>query len=125
MLNVKIDTKEIFHVITPLNTSISANMSEELNKTIIKTQESENKSIVLNLGHVSEVEAPLLKSLAQLEMHFKGIQKSFVICNIREELKQNPSFTQQLTELNLAPTESEAWDIVQMEEIERELGSEN
>jgi anti-anti-sigma regulatory factor len=125
MLNVKIDTKEIFHVITPLNTSISANMSEELNKTIIKTQESENKSIVLNLGHVSEVEAPLLKSLAQLEMHFKGIQKSFVICNIREELKQNPSFTQQLTELNLAPTESEAWDIVQMEEIERELGSES
>jgi anti-anti-sigma regulatory factor len=125
MLNVKIDTKEIFHVITPLNTSISANMSEELNKTIIKTQESENKSIVLNLGHVSEVEAPLLKSLAQLEMHFKGIQKSFVICNIREELKQNPSFSQQLTELNLAPTESEAWDIVQMEEIERELGSES
>lgn len=125
MLNVKIDTKEIFHVITPLNTSISANMSEELNKTIIKTQESENKSIVLNLGHVSEVEAPLLKSLTQLEMHFKGIQKSFVICNIREELKQNPSFSQQLTELNLAPTESEAWDIVQMEEIERELGSES
>jgi anti-anti-sigma regulatory factor len=125
MNNVKIDTKEIFHVITPLNTSISANMSEELNKTIIKTQESENKSIVLNLGHVSEVEAPLLKSLAQLEMHFKGIQKSFVICNIREELKQNPSFSQQLTELNLAPTESEAWDIVQMEEIERELGSES
>lgn len=125
MLNVKIDTKEIFHVITPLNTSISANMSEELNKTIIKTQESENKSIVLNLGHVSEVEAPLLKSLAQLEMHFKGIQKSFVICNIREELKQNPSFSQQLTELNLALTESEAWDIVQMEEIERELGSES
>ena len=125
MLNVKIDTKEIFHVITPLNTSISANMSEELNKTIIKTQESENKSIVLNLGHVSEVEAPLLKSLAQLEMHFKGLNKSFVICNIREELKQNPSFSQQLTELNLAPTESEAWDIVQMEEIERELGSES
>ena len=125
MKNVKIDTKEIFHVITPLNTSISANMSEELNKTIIKTQESENKSIVLNLGHVSEVEAPLLKSLAQLEMHFKGLNKSFVICNIREELKQNPSFSQQLTELNLAPTESEAWDIVQMEEIERELGSES
>ncbi len=125
MLNVKIDTKEIFHVITPLNTSISANMSEELNKTIIKTQESGNKSIVLNLCHVSEVEAPVLKSLAQLQIHFKGIQKSFVICNIREELKQNPSFSQQLAELNLAPTESEAWDIVQMEEIERELGSES
>ena len=122
MLNVKIDTKEIFHVITPLNTSISANMSEELNKTIIKTQESENKSIILNLSNVHQCDAQFVVELMRLEKFFKEKQKSFVLCNLQEEFKKQTSLTKGLAELNIAPTESEAWDIAQMEEIERELG---
>ena len=50
--------------------------------------------------------------------------KSFVICNLSENIKQNLIEWGILDNIESAPTESEAWDIVQMEEIERELDAE-
>jgi hypothetical protein len=43
---------------------------------------------------------------------------------MKEAIKENFAAWGILDDLNTTPTASEAWDIVQMEEIERELGAE-
>jgi anti-anti-sigma regulatory factor len=44
-----------------------------------------------------------------------------VICNLQPAVEQLLEQNELLELMNVTPTESEAWDIVQMEEIEREL----
>ena len=48
---------------------------------------------------------------------------SFVICEIQPAVSHKLETLELSEVLNITPTESEAWDIVQMEEIERELMS--
>ena len=45
MIKFKIDTKEIFHVISIEETNLTANMAEDLMELVAKKQEEENKSI--------------------------------------------------------------------------------
>ncbi|RYY56413.1 MAG: anti-anti-sigma factor, partial [Chitinophagaceae bacterium] len=46
---------------------------------------------------------------------------SFVICELSSEVEAFLDQLELLELMNVTPTETEAWDIVQMEEIEREL----
>jgi anti-anti-sigma regulatory factor len=121
-MNVKIDTKEIFHVISIMDSELTANMSETLLALIAKKQEEETKSIILNFEMVQQMDKDFAEVLNTLKETLSAESKSFVICNLTENVKQN-LFNWGILELvNHTPTESEAWDIVQMEEIERELG---
>ena len=124
-MNVKIDTKEIFHVISIMDSELTANMSATLLALIAKKQEEESKSIILNLETVKQMDKDFASELNNLKENLYSENKSFVICNVSENIKQNLSNWGMLETLNYTPTESEAWDIVQMEEIERELGMEN
>jgi len=44
-----------------------------------------------------------------------------VICELQPPVEEFLDKGQLLEMMNMTPTESEAWDIIQMEEIEREL----
>jgi anti-anti-sigma regulatory factor len=123
-MNVKIDTKEIFHVISIMDSELTANMSETLLALIAKKQEEETKSIILNFEMVQQMDKDFTPVLTNLNENLYAESKSFVICNLSENVKQNLSNWGILETINHTPTESEAWDIVQMEEIERELGME-
>ncbi len=122
-MNVKIDTKEIFHVITLLDNELTANMSADLQAIIAKKQEEDTKSLILNISQVEQIVegfAPGLLAIAEMQT---ALNKSFVVCNINDKVKTQLNTWGTLEKLNTTPTESEAWDIVQMEEIERELGA--
>jgi hypothetical protein len=121
-MNVKIDTKEIFHVISIMESELTANMSATLLALIAKKQEEETKSLILNFEKVQQMEKDFTPVLTNLNENLYAESKSFVICNLSENVKQNLSNWGILETINHTPTESEAWDIVQMEEIERELG---
>ena len=123
-MNVKIDTKEIFHVISILDTELTANMSALFMEIITKKQEEDAKSLILDLSHVDEMDQSFASTLKSLSSNTYADQKSFVICNMKDTIKENLAVWGILDDLNTTPTESEAWDIVQMEEIERELGAE-
>ena len=47
--------------------------------------------------------------------------RSFVICSLQSVVEKLLEKMELLEVMNVTLTESEAWDIVQMEEIEREL----
>jgi anti-anti-sigma regulatory factor len=121
---VKIDTKEIFHVISILDTDLTANMSASFLAIIAKKQEEDAKSLILDLNHVDSIDQSFASGLKSLSAQIYAEQKSFVICKLKEAVKEKLAEWGILDDLNTTPTESEAWDIVQMEEIERELGAE-
>lgn len=120
-MKVKIDTKEKFHVITPLETNISANLTENLNDLMHGFLENDVKNVVFNAAQVQSIDEVVADSIAALHQDFYAQNASFVICSLQAEVENLLDSKGYLDFLNITPTESEAWDIVQMEEIEREI----
>ena len=120
-MNVKIDTKEKFSVITPAEEVITANMTEELVALFHTYLQKKIPHLILNIKAVKELSKEAAENIAQVQQHFYENNVSFVICEINEEVEAQLEKMELLELLNSTPTESEAWDIVQMEEIEREL----
>ena len=118
---VKIDTREKFHVITLNSTNIAANMTAELKESLHPLLKTAVKNIVFNLRNIESVELAAAESLASLQQYFYENNASFVFCELQKSVEDFLEEQEILEFLNVTPTESEAWDIVQMEEIEREL----
>lgn len=124
-MNVKIDTKEKFAVITPHEAQLSANMAEQLLDILQKQAKGTVPHLVLNLEHVAHIDKTLAARVAEVQQEFYENNFSFVVCCMQQEVEKEfdePGF---LETMNVTPTESEAWDIIQMEEIERELLDDN
>ncbi|HRP55699.1 STAS domain-containing protein [Agriterribacter sp.] len=120
-MNFKIDTKEKFHVISLNESRFSANMTDKLRELFNEVTQNDVKHIILNLKTVQTLEQPAAKFLAEAQQEAYTSHRSFVVCAIQPSVKQTLKSFDLLELLNVTPTESEAWDIVQMEEVEREL----
>ena len=117
----KIDTKEKFTVITPMSETLSDNLTAELIQTATNHLQKDIKNMVLNLGQVQSIDEDAATHLVKLEQTFYENNASFVICEIQPKVTEQFEKFNLLELINITPTESEAGDIVQMEEIEREL----
>ena len=120
-MQVKTDTKERFHAITLPGPVLSATMTDELAACLVPYLQNDVKNVVINLSEVKEMEPVLAARLVEIQQQFYENQASFVLCCVDKELEERLDEWELLELLNITPTESEAWDIVQMEEIEREL----
>lgn len=120
-MNVKIDTKEKFHVITIDEPVFSANMTAYLRKSLDEVTQNPVKHIVLNLQAVNEITPDMAGFIAEQQQLANEEGRSFVVCGMQPGVKDFFKEEGLLDMINHTPTESEAWDIVQMEEIEREL----
>lgn len=120
-MNVKTDTKEKFTVITPLEEALSVNMTEELSQLLLNHLQKDIPHVVLNMDQVKSMDEKSGELLATTQQNFYEANCSFVICNLRPGVEDSLDKLDLLELMNVTPTESEAWDIVQMEEIEREL----
>jgi anti-anti-sigma factor len=127
-MKVKIDTKEKFHAITLPGPSLSADMAAELTDLLLPyLQNAANlppkpvKNIVLNLKELQSLDEAAAEMLVKLQQIFYENNTSFVVCAIQKPVEDFLDSVNLLEIMNTTPTESEAADIVQMEEIEREL----
>ncbi len=120
-MKVKIDTKEKFYVVTLMETIFSANIAADLSQLVTKFLQQEIRSVVLKLSALEAIEDKGAEELAQLQQLFYENSASFVICEIKPSIEEKLEELELLEVMNTTRTESEAWDIVQMEEIEREL----
>lgn len=121
IMKVKIDTKEKFYVITLMEPILSDNIAADLSQLVTKFLQQKLRNVVLKIEEVETIEDKAAEELAQLQQLFYENSASFVICNVQPSVEQKLEELELLEEMNITPTESEAWDIVQMEEIEREL----
>src|SRR5260221_4145314 len=124
-MNVKIDTKEKFHVITLPGPSISATMTEELASGLLSYLQKDVKSIVLVLKDIKTIDNAAAEKLVSVQQKFYENNTSFIICELQKPVEEFLDQISLLEMMNITPTETEAGDIVQMEEIERELSGDD
>jgi anti-anti-sigma factor len=121
-MQFKIDTSEKFHAIQIKEPVLSANMTEELDACLMPLLQQEVKNVVLILQDIQTVDNAAGEHLVKLQQSFYEQNASFVVCCLQKQVEKALDAADLLELLNAAPTESEAWDIIHMEEIERELG---
>ena len=120
-MNVKTDTKEKFHVITICETEIAANMTADLEQSLKLYLKNNVKNVILNCKDIQILDDAAAETIVKIQQQFYEQNSSFVVCELKPELVESLDKSGLLELMNVVPTESEAWDIIQMEEIERDL----
>jgi anti-anti-sigma regulatory factor len=121
-MKIKIDTKEKFTVLRLQETVFSENMADELNKTVLKLLQNEPvKNVTVDFANVAAAEKNALLRLPDLYMQTMENNASLVFFNIPILVKRLLNELDLPDVLNITPTESEASDMVHMEEMEREM----
>ncbi|HMP93080.1 MAG TPA: STAS domain-containing protein [Phnomibacter sp.] len=120
-MSLKIDTKEKFYELAWTAPSFTANMTAGQDKMLSELLKNAPFNVVLNMEAVAEVDKEATEWLSTWQQRFYEQNHSFVICQVQPVVEALWDRWELLELLNITPTLSEAWDIVQMEEIEREL----
>ena len=120
-MQVKIDTREKFHAITITEPVLAANMTEELDQCLLPILEKDVKNVVLILKDTQTVEDAAAEDLVRIQQAFYDNSSSFVICELAPAVEKSLEDNGLLELMNVTPTESEAWDIIHLEEVERDL----
>ena len=120
-MEVKTDTKEKFHVIRVETLNFTAIMAAELNRQLLELLKDNTKNVVVNLQGIANMEEEAAETLVRVQQKFYEEGASFVVCCLQKNVESFLDEKELLEIMNFTPTESEAYDIVQMEEIEREL----
>ena len=118
---VKTDTKEKFHAITVPGPSLSATMTDELDNCLLPYLQNDVKNLVVILGEIKTIDTVAGEKLVSIQQKFYESNASFVICEMQKPVEKFLEQNNLLKMMNVTPTQSEAWDIVQMEELEREF----
>ena len=119
-MNPKIDTREKFTIITLDSDFSSDNLTAEF-KELIHLQLQHKTNIVINLKNIARLDEAAIEELAALQEQFYAQNISFVLCGIVPAVLAVIKEMELDDVMNITPTETEALDIVQMEEVEREL----
>lgn len=120
-MQVKIDTREKFTLLTPVTDFLADNIAADLFAAVNQVKELPVKNLILSFKQVAALDTNVAVSVARTQQSFYEDNISFVVCEMPPEVEAIFESAEILDTLNYTPTESEAWDIVQMEEIEREL----
>ena len=120
-MKVKTDTKEKFHVIAVQESSMSADMAAKLSDLLLPYLQNDVKNVILNLKELQSLDEIGAEKLVKLQQNFYEKNSSFVVCEMKKPVEDFLDSVNLLEMMNTTPTESEAMDIVQMEEIEREF----
>jgi anti-anti-sigma regulatory factor len=95
-------------------------MTEELDKLLLDYLKQSPANVIVNFRQVNEMELEIAKLLTVAQQRFYDENHSLVYCHFKPGVADFLDSIDVLEVLNVTPTESEASDIVQMEEIERE-----
>ena len=120
-MQVKTDTKEKFHAITVAGPSLSATMTDELGDCLLPYLQNDVKNLILILKDIENIDIAAGEKLVYIQQKFYENSASFVICELQKTVEEFLDKNELLEMMNVTPSQSEAWDIVQMEEIEREF----
>lgn len=120
-MNVKIDTKDKFTEITVNEEHLPANMAEELSNLLLSFLDKKIPHVILNAAAIKGIDEEVITTLSNIKERFIEAEASLVLCNLQASVYKILDEAELADFLNITPTLSEAWDIVQLEEIEREL----
>jgi anti-anti-sigma factor len=96
-------------------------MTDKIDETFTGFLQNEVKNIVVSMDNVASIDKSAAERIASIQQSFYENQASFVICGLQPQVEKIFEDADLLEQMNTTPSLSEAWDMVQMEEIEREL----
>ena len=96
-------------------------MTEELDRCLLPILQKDVKNVILILKDIQKVEDAAAGYLVGVQQKFYDNNASFVICELTPAVEKGLEDSGLLELMNVTPTESEAWDIVHLEEIERDM----
>ena len=102
-MEVKIDTKEKFHVITLSQPELSATMTEELSDRLLFFLQSDIKNIVLNLKELRSIDNISAEKLVKVQQKFYENDASLVICELQPQVEEFLDKDQLLEMMNITP----------------------
>ena len=120
-MKVKISTNEKFHAITVLETEFTANMTAALHDLCEPFLKEDVKNLLLNLKDIQKLDSAAADGFLEVRNRFYSNQASFVLCELQPQVKKYFEQNEQFETMQIAPTQSEASDIIFMEELEREF----
>jgi anti-anti-sigma factor len=120
-MKVKISTNRKFHAITVLEPILAANMTAALKHLCEPFLTQDVKNLLFNLKDIQKMDSAAADVLLELRNLFFSHRASFVLCELQPSVKKYFEQNEQFELLQIAPSQSEASDIIFMEEIEREF----
>lgn len=120
-MQFKISTKEKFQEIYLQTAELSANMTGDLVEMLTNVLKMKPNNVILCMQEVQQIATEVAEALTGMQSSFYEESASFVICELQPAVEDALDAAEILETMNVVPTLSEAWDVVQMEEIEREL----
>lgn len=101
---------------TTIITQEKASIVELVKKIDVRYERFKNDNIIVNLSALHEVKLENIIEFLQISNKHCSAKHSFVIVASNANLNEVPD------EIVVVPTISEAFDIIEMEDIERDLG---
>lgn len=123
-MEFKIDTKDTYTVITPLQNAASENMTALLTRKIEELTNNGSSNYIIDLQNYTIHDNKSLESLTQLQENCYENEQSLVIIGLSSDIVKIIRNDETLESLNVAPTMIEAVDIISMEILERDLFNE-
>lgn len=123
-MEFKIDTKETFSTITPLNGTISAILTGAIGEKCGNLRQSGSKNFIVDLQHCTEIEENGGEALVAMHEEFYGNEESLVFTGVSGKVLASLKKNETDLLINIAPSMIEAVDIVSMEILERDLFNE-
>jgi anti-anti-sigma regulatory factor len=120
-MEFKIDTKPTYTVITPVDSSMDANMTAALRQKWKVLAESGSGNAIIDLSCCTAADESAFVQLGELHEEVYGNNQSIVFTNLQPAVWTVVKQKEADLLLNIAPTMQEAVDIISMEILEREL----
>ncbi len=120
-MEFKIDTKDTFTIITPVSTTIDANLAEELDNQCEALRQNGSYNFIVDMQFATEADSEAIDTLVALHEKTYGCNESIVFTGIKSKVMAALKVNELDLQLNVAPKMREAVDIICMEILEREL----
>jgi len=120
-MEFKIDTKDTFTIIMPLEDKISANLTGALIEKWEETRQSGSKNFIIDFQHSAQIEENVVDDLIAWHEKSYAMESSLVFTGINKPVLATLKKDEKDLLLNIAPRMDEAIDIISMEILERDL----
>jgi len=123
-MKFSVENEEKYTVVTSEVEKLDTMSAPDLKSELVYLGKSGKRNIVVDLSSTRYCDSSGLSALLTGNRLCKENSGSFVICGLQPPVEKLVKISQLHSVLNITPTKEEAVDMVMMEEIERELGSE-
>lgn len=120
-MEFKIDTKDIYTVLSPVTDRLDENLTASIEKKWTELVSEGAKNLIVDLQACTSCAPGIMDSLTQLHEKFYTQERSLVFTHLQAGVRKELQDHEYFDAVNFVPTMEEAIDIISMEMLERDL----